>query len=67
MGLMDEHYDLETYQQFLFYLAIVAVVGTVGSRAWANSHRYWIAAGVFVAGTWLALCIAVAVTGVAHR
>lgn len=66
MGLALD-YDPEPWQMVLFFFAVVAVVGTVGSTAFGSSPRYWIGAGSFGFLTWFALCVALLATGVRNR
>jgi len=66
MGLAF-NYNEERWHMVLFYLALVLVVGSIGSTAFGSSHRYWIAAGIFGFATWLSLVISLLATGVRHR
>ncbi|KAL7419653.1 hypothetical protein Q5752_005567 [Cryptotrichosporon argae] len=50
-------YESHIWQQICFYLAIVAVVGSVGSTGWGSSSRYWLCAGAYGLTIWLVLCI----------
>lgn len=60
-------FEPEAWHRFMFMIAIVAVVGCVGTTHWGSSPRYWLTAASFTFGTWLCLCIALLAKGVSHR
>lgn len=60
-------YEATRWQMLLFFLAIVFVVGTLGSSAIGSSARYWLYAGGFGFAVWVSLCVSLLATGVRHR
>lgn len=66
MGL-STGFEAESWHMVLFYLAVVVVVGSVGSTKRGSSARYWICAGVFTLSAWIILVISLLATGVRRR
>lgn len=50
-----------------FYLAIVVLVGAIGSTKQGSSARYWICGGIYTFAAWIILVISLLATGVSRR
>ncbi|WRT65491.1 uncharacterized protein IL334_002434 [Kwoniella shivajii] len=63
-GTMSISFDYRKtpWHMFLFFLAVLLIVGTVGSTSWGRSHRFWLGSGAFGFAIWLVLCITLLAT-----
>nr|XP_019050170.1 amino acid/metabolite permease [Kwoniella bestiolae CBS 10118]OCF29100.1 amino acid/metabolite permease [Kwoniella bestiolae CBS 10118] len=62
------HYQKTPWHMFLFFVAVLLIVGTVGSTGWGRSHRFWLCSGIFGFTMWLVLCITLLATNATkHR
>ncbi|WVQ79073.1 hypothetical protein IAT38_001167 [Cryptococcus sp. DSM 104549] len=55
-------YDKKSWHNFLFFIAVLLIIGTVGSTGWGQSHRFWLCSGLFGFTMWLVLCITLLAT-----
>ncbi|KAK8861393.1 hypothetical protein IAR55_002212 [Kwoniella newhampshirensis] len=55
-------YHKRPWHMFLFFLAVLLIVGSVGSTHWGRSHYFWLASGSFGFAMWLVLCITLLAT-----
>ncbi|WWD08839.1 hypothetical protein V865_006953 [Kwoniella europaea PYCC6329] len=61
-------YQKKSWHMFLFFVAVLLIVGTVGSTAWGRSHRFWLGSGIFGFTMWAVLCITLLATNATkHR
>nr|XP_019004654.1 amino acid/metabolite permease [Kwoniella mangroviensis CBS 8507]OCF68115.1 amino acid/metabolite permease [Kwoniella mangroviensis CBS 8507] len=61
-------YQKKPWHMFLFFVAVLLIVGTVGSTAWGRSHRFWLGSGIFGFTMWAVLCITLLTTNATkHR
>ncbi|WWC87680.1 uncharacterized protein L201_002571 [Kwoniella dendrophila CBS 6074] len=61
-------YKKTPWHMFLFFIAVLLIVGTIGSTAWGRSHKFWLGSGIFGFTMWLVLCITLLATNATkHR
>ncbi|KAL1409532.1 hypothetical protein Q8F55_003516 [Vanrija albida] len=66
MGLAFEYHPTP-WQGVLFFLALVLIVGTMGSTTFGRSPRYWLIAFGYGLSVWVVLCVSLLATGVSRR
>ncbi|WVQ73758.1 hypothetical protein IAR50_003338 [Cryptococcus sp. DSM 104548] len=64
IGTISLSIDFEhrAWHNFLLYLGVLILIGTVGSTGWGQSHRFWLCGGAFGFSVWLVLCITLLAT-----
>ncbi|ODN80910.1 hypothetical protein L202_03035 [Cryptococcus amylolentus CBS 6039] len=64
VGTISLSIDFEhnAWYNFLLFLGVLLLVGTVGSTGWGQSHRFWLCGGAFGFTAWLVLCITLLAT-----
>ncbi|TYJ57720.1 hypothetical protein B9479_001574 [Cryptococcus floricola] len=64
VGTISLSIDFEhnAWYNFLLFLGVLLLVGTVGSTGWGQSHRFWLCGGAFGFTVWLVLCITLLAT-----
>nr|XP_019012267.1 uncharacterized protein I206_03113 [Kwoniella pini CBS 10737]OCF51048.1 hypothetical protein I206_03113 [Kwoniella pini CBS 10737] len=61
-------YKKTPWHMFLFFIAVLLIVGSIGSTAWGRSHRFWLCSGLFGFTMWAVLCITLLATNATrHR
>nr|XP_018264501.1 amino acid/metabolite permease [Kwoniella dejecticola CBS 10117]OBR86659.1 amino acid/metabolite permease [Kwoniella dejecticola CBS 10117] len=61
-------YKKTPWHMFLFFIAVLLIVGSIGSTAWGRSHRFWLCSGIFGFTMWAVLCITLLATNATkHR